>query len=392
MKLKKSIALLVTLVMLLALFGCGAADTGTGDNDASAPDTSASAPAGDTTAPASDVPAEDEPKNSEEPEYKTILNCDGSEITVPSTVDSVGCLFGPSYEKVVMLGAEDKIVFDGDYHIYSWPWSNVIYKHVNDVPGIENAHSSPNIEDLVKYEPDVVFNFPNPTTTASMTEAGMCVVPSASTGTYDSIVDQIKVYAEALGGDAPAIADRYADYYYDTVDRITAVIDTVPETDRPTVYFANQEILLANTSIAELITVCGGTPVTGDLESSSKLEISAEQLIEWNPDYIFVDHAGSSGNATAEQVVDDMLADDLYSEMTAVVNDGIVIVPTGVFFWDSGVQQPLLMLLVASTLYPEAFADFSMKDELMSFYSEFFNYDLSSEQADQILAHLDPAQ
>ncbi len=386
MNAKKIIALIVSLVMLLALFGCAGTDTGAGGESA-APTAGESANVSDTVTPSESSGTDASP----EAEFKTIINCDGSEITVPSVVNSVGCLFGPSYEKVVMLGAEDKIVFDGDYHIYSWPWSNVIYKHVNEVPGIENAHSSPNIEDLVQYEPDVVFNFPNPNTTASMTEAGMCVVPSASTGTYDSIVTQVKVYAEALGGDAPAIAERYAEYYQDIVGRITAVIENVPAEDRPTVYFANQEILFANTNIAELVTACGGTPVTGALESSSKLEISAEQLIEWNPDYIFVDHAGSSGNATAEQIVNEMVSDDLYSKMTAVVNDGIVIVPTGVFFWDSGVQQPLLMLLVASTLYPDAFAGFSIKDELMSFYSEFFHYDLISEQADRILAHLDPA-
>ena len=111
---------------------------------------------------------------------KVITNCDGTEVTVPEKVDKIGCLFGPSYEKVVLLGAEDKIVFDGDYHINSWPWSNVIYKHLNDVPGITNAHSAPNIEDLMGYEPDLVFNFPNPETTKAMEEAGMYVVPMAS--------------------------------------------------------------------------------------------------------------------------------------------------------------------------------------------------------------------
>ncbi len=329
--------------------------------------------------------------NADTPEVKTIINTDGSEITVPATVERIGCLFGPSYEKVVLLGAEDKIVFDGDYHIYSWPWSNIIYQYVNDVPGIENAHSTPNIEDLVAYEPDIVFNFPNPTSTASMNEAGLYVVPSASAGNYDDIVDQVRVYAEAIGGDAPAIYEEYKEYFYDIVDRITAVVDTIEEADRPTVYFANQEILKANTSIADLITLCGGTPVTSELESSSSIEISAEQLIEWNPDYIFVDHAGSSGNATAEEVIAEMLADDVYSEMTAVVNDNIIVVPTGVFFWDSGVQRPLMMILVASTLYPEEFADFDLKAELVSFYSQFFHYDLTDEQAEMILAHLDPA-
>ena len=35
---------------------------------------------------------------------KVITNCDGTEVTVPEKVDKIGCLFGPSYEKVVLLG------------------------------------------------------------------------------------------------------------------------------------------------------------------------------------------------------------------------------------------------------------------------------------------------
>lgn len=48
------------------------------------------------------------------------------------------------------------------------------------------------------------------------------------------------------------------------------------------------------------------------------------------------------------------------------------------------------MLYLASTLYPDRFPDVDMTAELKKFYSEFFYYDLSDEQARRILAHLDP--
>ena len=324
---------------------------------------------------------------------KVITNCDGTEVTVPEKVDKIGCLFGPSYEKVVLLGAEDKIVFDGDYHINSWPWSNVIYKHLNDVPGITNAHSAPNIEDLMGYEPDLVFNFPNPETTKAMEEAGMYVVPMASTDKYDSIVDELEVYAEAIGGDAPKIAEKYSSYFYEVADKVKEGVKNIPEAERKTVYFANENILKTHgnkSSILDLIELCGGVPVTSEIDGGNSMEVTAEQLVAWDPDYIFVDHAGSSGNKTAEQVIDEMVAQDVYSEMKAVKNDHVEVVPTGVFFWDSGVQKPLLMLYLASTLYPEAFSDVDMKAETKAFYSEFFDYDLSDDEVTRILAHLDP--
>ena len=367
---KRVLTLLLALSCALSLVACGQTTTQEG-----------SASSGEGAASSSSTSTGNDG-------YKTITNVDGTELQVPETVERIGCLFGPSYEKVVVLGAEDKIVFDGDFHIYSWPWSNVIYKHVNEVPGIPNAHSEPNIEDLMTYEPDVVFNFPNPTTTATMEAAGMSVVPSASTGSYDDVVKMLAVYAEAIGGDAPAIAQTYADYFYEMTDMIAQRVADVPEEERPTVYFANQEILNCSNK-TDLIERCGGVAVSAELTGNSVM-VEKEQLIAWNPDYIFVDHAGSSGNATAEEVVNEMLSDADYQALTAVTEDHIVIVPTGVFFWDSGVQQPLMMLLLAQTMYPDLFSDIDMKETLIDFYSQFFYYDLTDEQADMILAHLDP--
>lgn len=335
---------------------------------------------------ASEAPKEDK--------YKTVTNLDGTEIKVPAKVEKIGAIFGPSYEKLVMLGAEDKIVFDGDFHINGWPWSNVIYKDLNKVPGIPNAHSELNVEDLLKYKPDVVFNFPNPNTTKALEEAGIAVVPMASSNKLSDIKDTVALYAQVLGGDAVKISDAYGKYFDGVVEKISAATKDIPEADRPKVYIANQNILWTsgkNSDLNELIKLAGGNPVASDLEGGSKTEITKEQFIQWNPDYVFVDHAGSSGNATAEQVIDQMLADSDFSGVSAVAKDQVKIVPTGVFFWDSGVQKPLFALLIAKTLYPDRFADVDMKAELKSFYSEFFHYDLTDEQADRILAHLDPA-
>lgn len=358
------LALLLSLAMLLSFAACGGGTNQEGE------------------------------KEGEGNALKTIQNLDGTEIKVPENVEKIGAIFGPAYEKVVLLGAEDKIVFDGDFHLKSWPWSNVVYKHVNDVPGIVNAHSELNIEDLIQYNADLVFNFPNPDTTSAMEAAGMSVVPMASTGKLSDIKDTVEVYAQAIGGDAPAISKKYGEYFDSIVEKVSAVTKDIPEQDRPKVYFSNQEILWTagkSSDINEIITLAGGDPVAKDVEGGSKTEITKEQFIQWNPDYIFVDHAGSSGNATAEQVIAEALKDQDYSKVSAVANDNVIIVPTGVFFWDSGVQKPLLILLMAKTMYPEQFEDVDMKTELKSFYTEFFHYDLTDEQADRILAHLDPA-
>jgi iron complex transport system substrate-binding protein len=354
------ISMLLVLTMLFSFSGCGKTS--------------------------SETPKEDK--------YRTVTNLDGTQIKVPAKIEKIGAIFGPSYEKLVMLGVENKIAFDGDFHINGWPWSNVIYKDLNKVPGIPNAHSELNIEDLLKYKPDVVFNFPNPNTTKALEEAGIAVVPMASTNKLSDIKDTVALYAQVLGGDAVKISDEYGKYFDGMVKRISEATKDIPEADKPKVYIANQNILWTsgkNSDLNELIELAGGNPVAKDLEGGSKTEITKEQFIKWNPDYVFVDHAGSSGNATAEQVINQMLADADFSGVNAVAKNQVKIVPTGVFFWDSGVQKPLFALLIAKTIYPDKFADVDMRAELKSFYSEFFHYDLTDEQTDRILAHLDPA-
>jgi iron complex transport system substrate-binding protein len=323
---------------------------------------------------------------------KVIVNVDGTPVEVPSSVKRVAAIFGPSYEKIVLLGAEDKIVCDGDFHIDGWPWSNVIYKRLNQVPGIPNAHSNLNVEEMLGYDLDVVFNFPNPQTTSALREVGISVVPMAGTGKMADVKETLRVYAEALGDGAPARAARYAAWYDEKVKMVTDITSKIPQNRKSSVYMANQIILKTagnKSDLVEVMQLAGGICVSADLEGNS-LEITREQLMSWDPDFIFVDHAGSSGNQSAEDVVMEMVNQGEFVRLKAVTGDRVYVCPTGVFFWDSGVQKPLLLMWMAATMYPEYFPDFDLRKELKDFYAEFFDYMLTDAEADLILAHRDP--
>ncbi len=333
------------------------------------------------------------PAASSEAETKIVTNLNGTEIEVPVNVERVAALFGPSYEKIYLLNAEDKIVAAGDFHKGGWPWSNQIYKRLDTVVGIENAHSSLNIEDLLKYEPQVVFYFPNPEAVASINEAGMVAIPMASTGKFEDTKNVLTLYADVLGGEAVDIAKKYANYFDEKVKMVTDITSKISKEDRPDVYFSNQNILWTagkKSDMVEVIELAGGNCVHKEIEGGSKNEITIEQLLEWNPDYIFVDHAGSSGNATAEEVIKDMLDDNRYEQIKAIKNDNIYISPTGVFFWDAGQQKVLMLMWMAKHLHPEHFSALDMAQELKYFYKEFYRYDLTDQETDRILKHLNP--
>lgn len=336
------------------------------------------------------------PKEAPPAATRTITNLDGSEIVVPAEVKRVAALFGPSYEKVVLLGAEDKIVANGDFHIDGWPWSNRIYKRLNEVPGVPNAHTALNIEEILKLNPDVVFYWDNPQEVKRLQEAGIAAVPAVSAPggqKFEDCKNMLMVYAQVLGKDEEKIAAGYAKYFDEKVRMITAVTANIPENERPKVYFAMQKLLWTAgkaSDMPELIHLAGGICVHKDLPGGGKNEINMEQLLKWNPDFIFVDHAGSSGNASAEEVVGAISDDQRFKQLAAVKNEQVRVCPTGVFFWDAGQQKILLLMWMAKTIHPDKFKDLDMQKELKDFYSRFFRYNLSDDEVQRILLHLPP--
>ncbi|MGI5939285.1 MAG: ABC transporter substrate-binding protein [Thermoleophilia bacterium] len=390
------IAVVLVAVLLVCMTGCGSEDTTSGNGAESTVSTAA----GGSVDAASGTESTSGDTAGATSEMRTITNLDGSTIKVPVEARKVACLFGPSYEKVVLLGCEDKIIANGDFHIDGWPWSNVIYKRLNEVPGVPNAHADLNLEELVKMGPDLVFYFNRPEMVAQMEKLGLAVVPAVPSRPSESslMVEDTKkmlmVYAEALGDErALKRAADYAQYFDEKLAMVTAITKGIPESERPSVYFANQDLLNASakgSGMPEVVGLAGGAAVTKDLDAAYTTEITMEQLLQWDPQYIFIDHAGSSGNATAEEVIGSLSTDARFKDVTAVKNNQVKISPTGVFFWDAGVQKILQIMWMAQILHPDKFQDLDMKAELKDFYQRFFDYQLTDEQAEKILLHENP--
>jgi iron complex transport system substrate-binding protein len=332
---------------------------------------------------------------------RQVKNLDGTIIEVPSEVTRVACLLGPSYEKVVMLGAEDKIVLTSTGYINGsvWPWSNLIYKRTSQVQGIDNANN-PNMETLMQIKPDVVFFWGNKAVTDKMLEIGIPSVyppPEANSGvtTFDQTKDFLMVYAQALGGNAVSKAEEYAKYFDQKKAMVVSRTKDIPDSERPTVYYAVRVALATSgkdCSSSELVSLAGGTSVTKDLPGGLGTNINVEQLMTWNPQYIVIDHCGSKalGSAPADQILTDIAKDPRFSTIAAVKNNNVYMSPTGVFFWDSGCQMILQLVWLAKMLHPDKFQDINMVTELKEYYTKFLNYNLTDEQANKILLHLPP--
>ena len=109
--------------------------------------------------------------------------------------------------------------------------------------------------------------------------------------------------------------------------------------------------------------------------------VSMEKIIEWNPEVVVVGR---------QYPLDMVLADDRWRNVSAVKSGRVYPVPSGVFYWDGGLEGVLLMEYLAKKLHPELFEDLDLSAELKEFYARFYRCALSDEQAAKLLAGLSP--
>jgi iron complex transport system substrate-binding protein len=320
----------------------------------------------------------------------------GASSDIPENPQALAAVYGPSYEALVLLGAEDRIVVRADVQTENFPWAFEVYSRIGELPVLADVHAAVNVEQLLSYKPDLVYTFPRPNEVALLDKAHIGYVPGRTTRTLAEVKELLHTFAAPLGEDAAARADAYDEYFDEKLAFVKSRTDGLTDGERPSVYYAGTDILTTygrQSDIIEVIEAAGGMAVTKELEGGNRIGTDAEKLAAWNPEWIFIDHCGMSGSekGRADEIAAAAYANPRYAGITAIKEGRIVLTPSGVFYWDMGVQKILLVEYMAKTIHPELFSDLDMAKEIQEFYTEFFGYPMSYEQAGMILERQAPS-
>lgn len=194
-----------------------------------------------------------------------------------------------------MLGVEDKIVVRADVQTADFPWAEEVFSRITEVPMLNNVHTSVNFEELMKYEPDIVYTFPRQNELNQLKKAGVAALAGETGETLETVKEQVRSYAATLGAEAQERAENYCSYFDEKLAWVKERTDAIPDGERKKVYYAGVDILTTYgkySDIIEVIEAAGGIPVSKDLEAGNRTQIDYEQLMNWNPDVIFIDHGG----------------------------------------------------------------------------------------------------
>ena len=195
--------------------------------------------------------------------------------------------------------------------------------------------------------------------------------------------------AEVIGtDDARKKAEKLANKIHDNSEFVTARTKNIPDAKRPKVLHllggANLLKIDGTNTIQNTWIKLGGG-VNAINTEGSMIEISAEEIINANPDIIIV-----GGNDTDAQIKK-IKEHPAFSGSNAVKNGKVYGNPKGVFSWDRyGAENVLQILWAAKTIQPDLFKDVDIKAKTKEFYKEFLNHDLSDTEYGYILKGLNP--
>lgn len=313
---------------------------------------------------------------------KVIKDVDGQEVTVPVTPERVANLWHANNQVILTLGGAPKLSATTHY-VTTIPWFRQVYPDITKVPAPIAANNDLNMEALLATKPDVVL-VSSEKQAEAVRQAGLTAV-RVGFSDMNGLMQTVNLTAEVLGTQgAYERAQKYNAYMQKNLKLIEERLKDLPDSERPKVMHIGSGTKVQNVSgrgivIDEWIKIAGGQNVAADQKGMK--DVSMEQITAYAPEVIII-----GGDASAKGV-QTIKSDAAWKDIPAVKNDKVIRNPYGTFNWDRySTEEALQVLWAAKTLHPQKFTDVDMVKETQEFYSTFFGYSLSADDAQRILA------
>lgn len=314
---------------------------------------------------------------------KKLIDMLGNEVTVPNPITHLFNAYPVNVGVMSMLGTTSVMSYVlPRIHDPRWAWLREINPHLKDLPTIgEDGGAS--AEEILSIEPEVVV-VNNKSKAEEYRNAGLTVYAITAKSNED-FLEAVEKTADLFDEKAVAVAAEYRSLFEENLGLAKSRTADVPEGDRPRAYYISGKtpyVTETGSRGIEILPEVGGVfPFEVELVDGKPAEATAEQIIASDPTLIII------GNNTKLAAREALLQDKSLSSLTAVADGRIFLTPQGIGSWDMyGPEYALFPLWLGKTLYPDRFADIDLEEKLRTFYRTFFNYDLTSENAQLMLA------
>ena len=322
---------------------------------------------------------------------KNVTDMIGRDVEIPASVSNVVAT-SPPMTTVLYMIAPDKL------KAVNFQWTDDELKYVpgqyQNYPVVGGWYGTQDgsYEEFIASEPDIVIE--------SIDEGGdgdastvkerqekfgtIPVVAVKDTTNVETIGESITFMGDVVGAQDKAkelndFNDKYLNIVHDKASKLS-------DSDKKTVYYAQGDDGLqtnpSHSTHGQLIDLVGGVNVADSLNqgnTTSGIQVSIEQVISWNPDVIITNDP---------EFYASVYDNPNWAKLDAVKNKEVYLSPQSPFKWFDrpvGANMIIGVPWTAKVIYPDDYNDINMVDATKEFYSNFYHFDLSDDEAKQIL-------
>ena len=351
MKVKKWLAILLAVVMVLSLAACG---------------TQSNPQTDDTT--------------------RVFTDSVGREVEVPAQIDKVA-LSGPMAQIVLFALCPDKLV--GVSNAWSTEAEQYLDEKYFTMPKIGQLYGGKgelNPETLLQSGAQIVIDVGEPKGSiaedldALQEQTGIPFVHI--TATTETTGDAYRMLGDLLN--MKDEAETLAAYCEKVYDRTVSIAGSVEKAN--VLYVTGdmgQNVIAAGSYHAEILDLLTNNLAVVDEPSSKGTgnEVSMEQILTWDPDVVIF---------APESIYDTVADDAAWQSVTAIKNGAYYEVPFVPYNWmgfPPSVQRYLGMMWLSKVLYPDATAEYDLFSDVQEYYKLFYHCDLTQAQYDALVAN-----
>ena len=313
---------------------------------------------------------------------RTITDGVGRTVEIPSNVDRIVAL-GNTPRMITYLGLADKVVGIGGMDperitpVTAYAYANKELWADIPIVGTDAAGATDYYpEEIISINPDIILcTYTSELANEIQTKTGTPVIAV----TYGTLFSEdfngaLRILADACG--AEDRADEVITYISDCLDDLASRTAGIADGDKPTVLGAAATFKGLHgidgvyTRYAVFEAIAANDVTTGLSSTMGALLVDKEQILEWDPQYIFFDSGGVGLVRT-----DYNETPDFYLHLTATQEGNLYQYPSSTSYYSNNEIPIVNAYYVASLLYPEQFADIDFEDKANEIFSFFLGAD-----------------
>lgn len=354
MTLRKHAPVLFMIVALLALTLCGGCAQS---------DTSNSSDSDDT-------------QQEQQSDTKTITDAYGRQVEVPTQVNTAATV-GSGARLVVYAGGKYKLIAVTDMETnpgMNRPYAMAYKDLFADLPSTSNGNhlnqTNVNAEQLMQLKPDTIISSRSADECDQLQQTtGIPVIGVSyqnqlfSNGIYDSI----SCVGEALDTQdhAQSVISKMKEWKQDLDNRIASV----PQDSKPSVYvgainYRGKKSWTGTYAHYTPTDILQANNVADSTGQDGAIDVSLEQIGQWDPDYIFLDAANSD-------VIDQDYENNpgFFNNLSATRSGNLYTQPSYNFNGTNVGTGICDTYFIGATIYPDAFSDVNLDDKYREIYT-----------------------